>query len=179
MNILALATETAMEIFSFLEGIETIQAIVLILGLILLAAEIFVPGFGIAGGTGLALLILGIILTARTPFEAMIMVVILLILIAIVLAIIIRSAKKGKLSKKLVLWSASRSEDGYKATEDRQELVGREGIALTILRPAGTAEFDGERLDVVSEGAFIQPNMKVRVIRVEGRRIVVRPIQEA
>jgi membrane-bound ClpP family serine protease len=178
MNILALVTDSATGIFSFVEAIETVQAIVLILGLILLVVEIFAPGFGIAGGAGLALIILGIVLTARNPLEATVMVIILLVLLAIIIAIILRSAKKGKLSKKLVLWSATRGEEGYKSTEDRKELIGREGVALTILRPSGSADFNGERLDVVTEGAFIQPNMKVKVVRVEGRRIVVRSIQE-
>ena len=178
MNILALVTQTAGGLFSFFEAIETLQAIVLILGLILLAVEMFSPGFGIAGGAGLAMLILGIFLTARDPFEAMVMIVILVIVVGAALAIVIRSAKKGRLSKKLVLWSATRGEEGYKSTEDRKELVGREGIALTTLRPSGSADFDGERLDVVSEGAFIQTDVKVKVVRVEGRRVVVRPIHE-
>ena len=54
----------SINIFSFLEGIDTFQAILFIIGLLLLVVEMFIPGFGFAGGTGLVLLILGIILTA-------------------------------------------------------------------------------------------------------------------
>jgi len=173
---LLMMAQNASGIFSFFQAIETVQAIVLIAGLIFLIAEIFMPGFGIVGGIGLALLILGIILTARTRAEAMVMFILLIIIVAIVLFIILRSAKKGMLSKKLILQSSARKEEGYQAADNRKDLIGREGMALTALRPAGLAEFDGEKLDVISEGAFIQPNTRVQIIEVEGRRIVVRPV---
>jgi len=166
----------ALNLFSFVEGIDTLQAILFIIGLLLLVVEMFTPGFGIAGGTGLVLLILGIILTARTPFEAFVMVIILIILIAGALAIIMRSAKKGKLSKKLILWSAAKHEDGFSSSSDMSALLGKEGIALTVLRPAGSGEFLGQRLDVVTDGTFIERGTKIRIVRTEGRRILVEPI---
>lgn len=166
-----------MGIFSFIEAIDSLSAVLFILGLILLVVEMFIPGFGIAGGSGLVMLIVGIILTARTPFEAMVMVVILLLLVALVLTILLRSVKRGKLSKKLVLWSAARHENGFSTSADTTALVGKAGVALTILRPAGAGEFDGQRLDVVSEGAFIDRGTKIRIVRTEGRRIVVEPAE--
>jgi len=166
----------AMNVFSFVEGIETLQAILFIIGLLLLVVEMFTPGFGIAGGAGLILIILGIILTARTPFEAFVMVVILLLLIAGALAIIMRSAKKGKLSKKLILWSAAKHEDGFSTSSDMSALLGKEGIALTVLRPAGSGEFLGQRLDVVTDGTFIEKGTKIKIVRTEGRRILVEKI---
>ena len=162
-------------IFSFLEGIETLQAVLFIIGLLLLIAEMFMPGFGIAGGTGLVMLIIGIILTAGSPFEAMVMVIILLVLVAAVLLVILRSAKKGKLAKKLILWSAAKHEEGFSTSADTSAWAGKEGIALTVLRPAGTGEFDGQRLDVVSEGSFIKKGTKIIIVQAEGRRIVVEP----
>ena len=92
MDMLALVANAASGIFSFVEAIDTLQAIILILGLVLLVVEVFVPGFGIAGGTGLLLLILGIILTARNAFEAFMMVLVLLVILAIFLTIILRLA---------------------------------------------------------------------------------------
>lgn len=167
----------AMNIFSFVEGIETLQAILFILGLLLLIVEMFIPGFGIAGGSGLILLILGIILTARTPLEAIVMVIILLLLIALALTIILRSAKRGKLSKKLILWSAAKHEAGFSTSADTSVLVGKAGVALTVLRPAGSGEFEDQRLDVVTEGTFIESGTKIKIVRTEGRRIVVEPIE--
>ena len=167
----------AMGIFSFVENIETLPAILFVLGLALLFVEAFLPGFGVAGGTGLLLLIVGIVLTAESAFEAIVMIVILLLLVAAVLFIILRSAKRGRLSRILVLRSSANRESGFSATEDYSAMVGKEGVALTTLRPAGTAEFDGQRLDVVSEGAFIEKGEKVRITRSEGRRIIVQPLK--
>jgi membrane-bound ClpP family serine protease len=168
---------SVMGVFSFVQAIDTLPAVLFILGLLLLVVEMFIPGFGIAGGSGLVMLIVGIILTARSLFEAMVMVVILLLLIALVLTFVLRSVKRGKLSKKLVLWSAAKHENGFSANADATALLGKEGAALTILRPAGTGEFDGQRLDVVSEGGFIDRGTKIKIVKTEGRRIVVEPVK--
>ncbi len=162
---------------SFFGGIGTVQAVLFFLGLVLLIVEMFVPGFGIAGGFGIVLLIIGIIMTAQTPLQAFIMVLVLILLIALLLIVILRSAKKGKLSKKLILRSASKREDGYSATSDTTALVGKEGIALSLLRPSGMGEFDGQRLDVISDGLYIEPGSKIKIVQTEGRRIVVKTIE--
>jgi membrane-bound ClpP family serine protease len=167
-----------MSVFSFIEGIGPLQTAIFILGLILLIIEIFAPGFGFFGGSGIALLILGIILTARNTFEAVIMVIILLLLAALVLFIILRSAKKGKLSKKLILWSAAKKESGYSASSNNDDLIGKEGIALTVLRPAGLGEFDGNRIDIVTDGTYIEEGTRIKIIRIEGNRIVVKKIKQ-
>jgi len=165
-----------MDLFSFLDGIQLYQIIILLLGLILLIIEMFTPGFGVAGGLGLVLLVAGIILTASTPLEALAMIVILLVILGAALTVVLHSAAKGKLSKTLVLNDSLNKEAGYIGTEDLEYFIGKEGTTLTVLRPAGTAEFDGIRLDVVSEGDYIPRNSKVKIIQVTGRRIVVRKI---
>jgi len=58
------------------------------------------------------------------------------------------------------------------------DLVGREGVSLTNLRPAGLARIGEERVDVVAGGCFLDKNTPLRVIRVEGNRIVVEAIKE-
>ena len=59
---------------------------------------------------------------------------------------------------------------------DRPELLHGVGVALSGLRPSGTASINGERVDVVSEGAFIEQGAAIRVVVVEGVRIVVREV---
>lgn len=160
-------------LFGFTENIGTIQAILFIAGLILLFSEMFTPGLGVSGIAGTILLIAGIILTAKTPLEAVIMTLILLLLLALLLFLLLRSAKKGKLSKILILRQAMTKDRGFSSTEDNSALVGKEGTAVSQLRPSGIGEFDGRRMDVVSEGQFIEAGSKITVIRAEGRRVVV------
>ncbi|GAH71886.1 unnamed protein product, partial [marine sediment metagenome] len=57
--------------------------------------------------------------------------------------------------------------------EAAKDLLGKEGVALTTLRPSGRAEFGEEVLDVVADGEFIAPGARIKVIRVGGNRVVV------
>ncbi|HPJ20903.1 MAG TPA: NfeD family protein [Clostridia bacterium] len=166
-----------MGLFSFVENIELVQAILLTLGLLFLLAEIFIPGFGIAGITGIILFIVGIIMTANTFMEALVMFLILLLVLAVVIMIVVRSASKGRLSKTLVLNESLSKEKGFSGVEDMKYFEGREGVAQSMLRPSGIGVFDGVRLDVVAEGAFIEEGSRIRIVEVEGRRIVVEKIK--
>lgn len=70
------------------------------------------------------------------------------------------------------------SEEGEASGTDRdlRRLVGAEGVTHSYLRPAGVAEIAGERVDVVTEGGMVDRGTRVRVIGVEGNRVVVRPV---
>jgi membrane-bound serine protease (ClpP class) len=59
---------------------------------------------------------------------------------------------------------------------ENPSLVNQTGQTLTKLRPSGTAVINGKRVDVVSEGAFIDSGQSVKVISVEGLRVVVRAV---
>ncbi len=167
-----------MEIFSFLENIHTLQAIVFIIGLAFLVFEMFHPGFGVAGFVGLLLLITGILITAKNVFEALVMLIILLAIVGLALMMVLHSASKGRLSKTLILKDSLNREEGFVGTEDMKYFIGKEGVTLTILHPAGTAEFDGVKLDVVTEGNYLEKNTRVKVVQVIGRRIVVKEMVE-
>lgn len=62
---------------------------------------------------------------------------------------------------------------------EKPELLGQSGLALTDLRPAGTGVFDGKRVDVVADGVFVQKGTAVKVVAIEGLRVVVRPVDPA
>ena len=82
----------------------------------------------------------------------------------------------SRLLKKLVLSDQSTNERGYVSAETKHDLVGKTGEVFTELRPAGSILLDGVPLDVVSEGAFIPKGEQVRVVSVNGSRVVVRRI---
>jgi membrane-bound serine protease (ClpP class) len=66
--------------------------------------------------------------------------------------------------------------EGYISAAMRADLMGKDGVALTDLRPAGTATIAGERVDVVTEGEYLNQGSAVRVIRSEGYRLVVQAV---
>ncbi|HOM02712.1 MAG TPA: NfeD family protein [Acetivibrio sp.] len=161
--------------FDFIYNIDIWAAICFILGFTFVIIEMFFPGFGFPGIAGLILLFAGVVLTAKTLTDVLVLLAIILVVLGIALAIILRSASKGRLSK-LVLTDSLEKQSGFEGTEDFSPFLDKEGVALTPLRPSGTAEFDGVKLDVVSEFDMIEKDSKVKIIKVEGRRIVVRKI---
>ncbi|HHV98857.1 MAG TPA: hypothetical protein GXX36_04675 [Clostridiaceae bacterium] len=166
-----------MDMMGFVSNIGAIQAVLFIVGLALVFVEMFLPGFGVAGITGIILLIIGIIITAKTVFEALIMILILLAILGVAFFLVFRSATKGKLSKSLVLSDSINKSSGYSSVDEYKSMVGKEGIALSVLRPSGIADFDGVKLDVVTEGEYIPSGTKIKIIQVSGPRIVVREVK--
>lgn len=151
-----------------------------VVGLALIVLEAFMPGFGLPGIAGVILHVIAVVMTwfNHGPVAALGMTIIILSIIAIAISISLRSAANGKLSKsKIVLSETESNEAGYRSSEDMQVFLGKEGVTTTVLRPTGMAEFDDVKLNVVSEGEYIQSGMKVQVVRVEGSRILVRAIK--
>lgn len=165
-----------MDMLGFLTDIKMWQAVILAAGLIFVIFEMFHPGFGAPGITGIVLLVLGVILIANGLIEAIILIIIIIAILGVALSLVLRSAAKGRLSKTLILNDSLNKEEGYSSTEDLEYFIGKEGKTITVLRPAGTADFDGVKLDVVSEGEFIPSGTRVKIFRVEGRRIVVKKL---
>ncbi len=141
---------------------------------ILVAIELFNPGFGAPGLTGLLLLVLGIIFTARNLVQAFILFSIVVVIILVILVIVIKSASKGRLSRRLVLKDSLNKESGYSGRENLSGYLGKTGVANTVLRPAGTGTFDGIKLDIVTEGEYIPKDSEIKIVKVEGMRIVVK-----
>lgn len=150
-----------------------------VIGIGLMVLEAFMPGFGLPGISGIILEVVAVALTWMNhgPMAALGMALIVLSILAIAISMSLRSAANGKLSRsKLVLNDTESNEAGYRSTEDLDVFLGKEGVTTTVLRPTGMAEFDGVRLNVVSEGEFIQSGTRVQIVRVEGSRILVRTI---
>ena len=150
-----------------------------LIGIGLMVLEAFMPGFGLPGISGIILEVVAVVLTWMNhgPVAALGMTLIILSILAIAISMSLRSAANGKLSRsKLVLNDTESNEAGYRSTEDLEVFLGKEGVTTTVLRPTGMAEFDGVRLNVVSEGEFIQSGTQVQIVRVEGSRILVRTI---
>jgi membrane-bound serine protease (ClpP class) len=155
--------------------------LILMAGIVLLLVEMFVlPGFGVAGILGLLAMIAGavIVLGGPTPGPgdaalATFAVVSALTLLGVATWAVVASRRGGY---KALFGGTLDREDGYLSALPRPELEGLQGVALTDLRPAGTAEVAGERLDVVSDGGWIDAGTPVRVLRAEGYRHVVQPL---
>ncbi|HEY6507840.1 MAG TPA: NfeD family protein [Vicinamibacterales bacterium] len=155
------------------------------LGVVLLVLEIFVlPGFGVAGVLGTVALLAGLTLSlvgAGATLATVVMAtsrVAISGLVAIAAGLLLlRYLPRLPIGRKLVL-SASLTEAARSAgAAKRPALAGLRGLALTPLRPAGIAELAGQRVDVVSEGEFVEAGQALEVVLEAGSRVVVRPLK--
>lgn len=158
---------------AFFTGITFWSLILLILGLIFLVAELFQPGFGAFGVLGLVAFGLDILISSKTVAQGLLFTAIAAIIVLCFLILGARLIMKGKMPKKLVLKEENGGTQGFYAMEDYTALVGKQGSAATVLRPSGIALIGGERVDVVTRGEFIDKDAPLRVVEIEGGRIVV------
>lgn len=159
-----------------LAGFESI--ILLFIGIFLMIAEFFVPG-GILGLLGVAA-VLGSILLAGGDLQTT-AVAVLIAMVAATLGMVIAVRFFGKrlqFFKRIILTDSTDTKSGYVSTANRPELIGQSAFTATELRPSGTIIFGDERIDAVSEGRYIGRGKNVKIIKVEGSRIVVRELEE-
>jgi len=144
----------------------------LILGIIFLLLEMWLPGMELFALIGLGALIVSAVLAVMFVPNGWLIVAGQGVIITGFLIHMYRFMRRKQLKGKLIL-----SENLDKpATQDTAYLVGREGKTVTALRPHGEADFNGARVEVMSYGPMIGKGMKVSVTEIDGGRIVVRPI---
>jgi len=160
-------------------GFSGWEAILLfVLGLILMVVEAFVPGFGIFGIGGLLAFITSIFLVSPSLEAALVSLTIAIVGTIIIILVSMKYLTARNFWKRIILGNKLVTEEGYIASsQDLLKYVGQEGRALTNLRPAGTGELaDGTRIDVVSSGEYIERESRIKIIKVEGNRVIVKKI---
>lgn len=159
--------------------------LIFVVGLALIVLEVFViPGFGITGILGFILMVGSIfyVFFERTDDINMALLwlsvsVILTSVLAILATIFL---PKSAPFQRFALSTVMSTDLGYHSSgvEDFESFLGKTGVALTPLRPAGTARIDNKRLDVVTVGDFIPQNSPIKVAEVEGSKISVEALEE-
>lgn len=157
-------------------------ALAFIIGLGLLVLELLViPGFGVAGVSGISLMLGGIVFIFGKSYELMTAVFWLSASFIATVALgigLVYMIPKTRTGQRFILNTELQKKLGYQApSESLKNYIGREGIALTPLRPAGVAIIDGSRFDVVTEGGFIERNTPIKVIKVEGAQLLVQEVK--
>lgn len=156
-----------------------IVAVFMLGGFFFLFLEIaIIPGFGVTGIIGLLLLGGGIAaaylklssgMAVFTTFAAVFGVILLLLWFFFVFP-------KTRFGKNFVLQTDSSTSEGFLAVEDLSRYNGKEGVTTTVLRPSGIARIDGERLDVITDGEFVEKGVKIKVVKTIAGRVIVTTI---
>jgi membrane-bound serine protease (ClpP class) len=165
------------------------EIVIFAVGVVLLALEIFViPGFGLAGMLGIALIFGGIFLALiRYPLylpkiqlaRAFYTLGYSFILSALGVLLALKFLPASPLWKKIVLLARENKEEGFASAQAMDTYLGKTGKTLTILRPSGRAVFEDRILDVITQGEFIGKDRAVKVTTVQGNKLVVEEIKDA
>jgi membrane-bound serine protease (ClpP class) len=150
-----------------------------IIGLVLLLLEVFViPGFGVAGVAGIGAVLTSLFLSFPDPHLALQAIAVAGALTVAAGWLLLRQLSKGGKGpwNRVVLGTRQEAEEGYVAGSEHLDLLGKEAVASSVLRPSGVIEIEGRRVDAVSEGAWIAAGRRVQVVSVQGSRIVVREV---
>lgn len=176
MGLISLSLFFGGHIIAGLAGFETI--ILFAIGLLLLLAEVFlIPGFGLAGIGGAAAILASIFLTFGNIVQATYSILIALGLSIAGFFLLIRFIPSTRAWRKFILFTKQEKELGYTVgTKDLKRLTGKEGIAITPLRPSGIVEVNGKKLNALTLGEYVDSNTKIKIISVEGNKIVVEAV---
>ena len=172
---------------------DWIDIALVIVGLGLILLEIFVlPGFGVAGVAGIVCVVSGIVLSfvlndwqlpqyqwdyerlTDAAYSLGLSMGLFLVFVAVTWKILPHTPLYGR----LVLADEQRAEAGFVAQTDQEEeaAIGLQGVAITMLRPAGRGRFGATTLHVVSRGEFLAPGTPIVITQAEGNRYVVAPV---
>ncbi|OIP72252.1 hypothetical protein AUK42_02380 [Candidatus Atribacteria bacterium CG2_30_33_13] len=160
-------------------GLAGWEAIILFLvGFFLLLAEIFlIPGFGLTGISGIIAILTSIFLTFGNIIQATYSILIALGFTIVGFFLLIRYIPATRTWRKFILFTKQEKELGYSVgIKNSKRLIGKEGIAITPLRPSGMVEVNGEKLNAITRGEYVDSNTKIKIISVEGNKIVVEAV---
>jgi len=170
-----------------LEIASILEILLFAVGAILLIVEIFViPGFGIVGGIGILMMVIALFLGLISEFpiidgeiirQALIQLSFSLAGGLISIYILSKFLPRTQMWNKLILQDNIDGHSGYSSAKSEfRHLLNAEGEALTVLRPSGTALINDKKIDVVTDGDFIDKGSKIKVVEIEGSKIVVTKI---
>lgn len=168
--------------------VESWEIVLFGIGVILIFAEIFIiPGFGISGISGI-ILVVGSLIAAlignvgfdfpdlRATGSALSTMAVTMVLFVVLMFSLGRYLPRSERFSQLILQPELSSTAGYIAAASEENLLGVEGMAITDLRPAGMAHLDGKRVDVITQGEYIEQGTAIHVTKVRGSRVEVRAV---
>lgn len=158
----------------------SLEFILFILGVVLLALELYIPDFGMAGGLGLLAVNYAAfdLLGNWTGLVQLNIGAILLVLVALYFANLL--GYQLQLSPGLVLETSLREEEGYQAYKVSPASIGMQGKVFEPLKPVGRVDFEGNlgMQEVISTRGYVQPGTRVKIEKISGKRLYVVPLEE-
>jgi membrane-bound serine protease (ClpP class) len=147
-------------------------------GVLAIILEVFVPSAGIIAIAGLGSIIASIVIVYQRLGNLIgsIYLTVVLVLVPVFIVLYFRFFPRSPVGRWLISQDRQEPEKGYSSftAEKYVDLIGKEGTSLTILRPVGMVRIDGQKYSAVTGGEFIEKDKPIKVVKVEGSRVVVR-----
>ena len=153
--------------------IQILGIVVLIIGIVLIGVEFYLPGFGLPGISGIICTAAGIFLAGRNASERVIVGVIAIVVIAVMLVVSIILFSSKKVKSPIKLDTDLQGKNLFIDEKDMEYLIGKKGVALTDLRPSGKGEFDGVKLDIFSSNYYIKKDSELIITAIKNNKIMV------
>jgi membrane-bound ClpP family serine protease len=161
----------------------TLAFLLILVGLLLLVAELFIPSGGALLALSLAAIVIGVAMTfsySNDPSTGLITLIGVFVVIPAVVGVMLHYWPKTRMGRRFFL--SGPEQDATIASMpvhlELEQLRGRFGRATSALRPAGVVDFDGRRVDSITEGMMVEPGQWVRCIDVKAGKVIVRPVQK-
>jgi membrane-bound serine protease (ClpP class) len=159
------------------------SALLLLLGLLLVMVEVFIPSGGVLGFLSITSLVAGVILAFyhRGAEVGFLFLTVTAVALPVTLMMAFRWWPKTPMGRRILL-DVPTSEEVLPDSPERRwlrQMVGRVGVAKSLMLPSGAIEVDGHTIDALTEGTPIEAGQRVRVIAVRGNRVLVRVADEA
>jgi membrane-bound serine protease (ClpP class) len=174
-------------VLSWLEGVAVepklaLAYLLIVAGIFLLVAELFLPSSGVLLALSAAAIVIGVAMTFHysDPATGMITLIAVFVIVPAIGGLMLHYWPKTRMGKRLFL--SGPEEDATLASMpvnlELEELRGRFGKAVSALRPAGVVDFDGRRVDTITEGMMVEPGQWVRCIDVKSGKVIVRAVEK-
>lgn len=150
----------------------------LVIGFILILIELFIPGFGVFGISGIISILVSIVLLSPNIYYAVFAILFALALLALIFFFVIKDMSKKNLYRTLFLGTKLKNEDGFISSKENDLHLGEIMLVDTFLRPSGKVKKDGNVYDAMSEGEFIQKDEQVVVVGNKGYILIVKRLKD-
>lgn len=149
-----------------------------ITGIFLLLAEGVIPGFGVAGVSGIICVFVSVFMITSNLYEALLLLILTIAFMVLTLIVLYRFGFGSKYMKFLVLKTEQKNEEGYTTVDNIKKYLGKRGKTESALRPSGAVLIGDVRIDAVTQGEYIDKESIVEVIKVEGNTLIVKKVNK-
>lgn len=168
------------DILTLFTDISIVSAVFLLVGLVFVSIECFIPGFGFFGISGSIFIVFAIVfrmVIGGTWWHLFYMCTITILVLTVVILIAVRSARFGAISKTPLIQNETALPTNFASNEANYEfLLDKQGVALTVCKPAGKIEIEGKEYQAITSGDYIEKSAAVKVVDVDGTTIVIKKV---